>query len=113
LPYYAFDILLHPFVQEFKVKTPSKDEKQRKIKRSTHHGKYKGEAEASKRQGAPKVTRHQVAMANQRRAKSESTRINSPSSRHGEWKASIFAMASTSLARRLKFLRADVAETHW
>ncbi|KAK2366716.1 hypothetical protein QL285_031030 [Trifolium repens] len=99
-------------MQEFKVKTQRKEENQRKMRKLTRHGQHK----ASQRQGAPKVARHQVAMASQRRAKSERTQVNSPSSRQGECKASLLAMARRSLARRAKaakILRADVAETHW
>ncbi|WJX94358.1 hypothetical protein P8452_75781 [Trifolium repens] len=50
------------------------------MRKLTRHGQHK----ASQRQGAPKVARHQVAMASQRRAKSERTQVNSPSSRQGE-----------------------------
>jgi len=67
LPYYAFIILLYPIVQELSVKTPSKEEKQRKSAKVNSQWRAEGE----QFQRAPFLTRPQLAMTNGRRVNSQ------------------------------------------
>ena len=90
LPYYTLFILLYPFAHVWSVKTPSKEEKQRKSTKVSSPWR----AKASWSQKASEIARPQLATVRRRRAKSVSTRDHSPPTRNNEWKTRKLAMAS-------------------